>query len=225
MSMPTAIEIKAKKLGVLIRSARQNLSQTADESAQLLGVSAAEFLAFELGEQSPSLPQLEILAYYWGLQAEYFWENELLGDQGKTPAQVNHVLLAGLRQRMIGVLLRKARLERKIGLDELAAASGIAAEKINAYELSQQAVPLPELEILAAHLGTALKHFRDQYGPLGAYFTQQQAVEDFKELPVDLQIFVSRPNNRPFLELAQRLSEMDVKKLRSVAESLLEITF
>jgi len=225
MSMPTAIEIKTKKLGVLIRSARQQSGQTADESAQLLGVSAPEFQAFELGEQAPSLPQLEILAYYWGLPVEYFWNNELLADQVKAPAQVNHGLLVGLRQRIIGVMLRKARFERKIGLAELAAASGIAAEKIDAYEMGQQAVPLPELEILAAHLGTALKHFRDQYGPLGAYFTQQQALEDFKELPAELQIFVSRPINRPFIELAQRLSEMDVKKLRSVAESLLEITF
>jgi len=223
--MPTAFEIKAKKLGVLIRSARQNSSQTADESAQLLGVSAADFQSFELGEQAPSLPQLEILAYYWGIPVKYFWENELLGDQSNAPAQVNQILLVGLRQRMIGVMLRKARLERKFGQDELAAASGIAAEKINAYELGQQAVPLPELETLAVHLGTALKHFCDQYGPLGAYFTQQQALEDFKELPAELQIFVSRPINRPFLELAQRLSELDVKKLRSVAESLLEITF
>jgi hypothetical protein len=43
-------------------------------------------------------------------------------------------------------------------------------------------------------------------------------------MPVDLQTFVSKPINRPYLELAQRLSEMSVDKLRSVAEGLLEIT-
>lgn len=225
MSVPTAIEIKAKKLGVLIRSARQNSRQTPAESAQLLGISADEFQSFELGEKAPSLPQLEILAYHWGLPVEYFWQNELLAGDVQNSTQLNHQLLVGLRQRIIGVMLRKARIERKISLSELSAATGIAAEQINAYELSQQAIPVPELETLAEKLGASLKQYRDQHGPLGTYFNQQQAVADFKDLPENLQVFVSRPINRPFLELAQRLSEMDVKKLRSVAENLLEITF
>jgi len=36
--------------------------------------------------------------------------------------------------------------------------------------------------------------------------------------------FISKPVNRPYLQLAQRLSEMSVEKLRMVAEGLLEIT-
>ena len=39
-----------------------------------------------------------------------------------------------------------------------------------------------------------------------------------------MQQFVSKPVNQPYLELAQRLSEMSVERLRSVAEGLLEIT-
>jgi len=36
--------------------------------------------------------------------------------------------------------------------------------------------------------------------------------------------FVLKPINLPYLELAKRLSEMSVDKLRDVAEGLLEIT-
>jgi hypothetical protein len=36
--------------------------------------------------------------------------------------------------------------------------------------------------------------------------------------------FVSKPVNRPYLELAQRLSKTNVENLRAVAEGLLEIT-
>jgi hypothetical protein len=39
-----------------------------------------------------------------------------------------------------------------------------------------------------------------------------------------LQSFVSQPINRPYIELAQRLSEMPTAKLRTIAEGLLEIT-
>jgi len=44
-------------------------------------------------------------------------------------------------------------------------------------------------------------------------------------MPVEMQVFVSKPINRPYLELAIRLSEMSVDRLRSVAEGLLEITY
>jgi hypothetical protein len=49
-------------------------------------------------------------------------------------------------------------------------------------------------------------------------------VDDFLELSPELQAFVSKPINRPYLELAQRLSEMSVDKLRSVGEGNLEVT-
>jgi hypothetical protein len=44
-------------------------------------------------------------------------------------------------------------------------------------------------------------------------------------LPDDLQQFICQPVNRPFLELAKHLQGMPVDKLRSIAESLLEITY
>jgi hypothetical protein len=45
------------------------------------------------------------------------------------------------------------------------------------------------------------------------------------QLPNETQEFVIQPINQPYLKIAQRLSEMSVEELRSVAESLLEITF
>jgi hypothetical protein len=49
-------------------------------------------------------------------------------------------------------------------------------------------------------------------------------MQHFDDLPPDLQDFISKPINRPFLEIAQRLSGLSVEKLRAVAEGLLEIT-
>jgi hypothetical protein len=54
---------------------------------------------------------------------------------------------------------------------------------------------------------------------------QQQAIQDFKKLSPELQDFVCRPVNRPYLDLALKLSELSTEKLRSVAENLLDITF
>ncbi len=59
---------------------------------------------------------------------------------------------------------------------------------------------------------------------MGNWRRQQRATQHIERLPPDLQEFISKPVNRPYLELAQRLSEMSVEKLRAVAEGLLEIT-
>jgi len=59
---------------------------------------------------------------------------------------------------------------------------------------------------------------------VGVWFSQQSALKGFQGLSPEMQAFVSKPVNRPYLELAQRLSEMSVEKLRTVAEVLLEIT-
>jgi hypothetical protein len=45
-----------------------------------------------------------------------------------------------------------------------------------------------------------------------------------RQLPQDFREFITKPINAPYLDLAMKLSELDVKKLRHVAEGLLEIT-
>ncbi len=83
---------------------------------------------------------------------------------------------------------------------------------------------MPALEALATVLNTSLRHFQDKQGPVGAWFVQQRSLREFMDLPLELQTFVCKPVNRPYLELAVRLSEMSVERLRGVAEGLLEIT-
>ena len=46
----------------------------------------------------------------------------------------------------------------------------------------------------------------------------------FPDMSDELREFIQKPVNLPYLELALKLSRMDAKKLRDIAESLLEIT-
>jgi hypothetical protein len=50
-------------------------------------------------------------------------------------------------------------------------------------------------------------------------------MQKFLDLPPEVQQFVAKPVNRPYLELAMRLSDLSAEKLRAVAEVLLEITY
>ena len=223
-SYSQAAILRAKKLGVLIRDARLISGKSLLECARAVGVDAGKFEAYELGESSPSLPEMELLAYFLNVPLEHFWGRVTFAKSVPSEKKFEPVQLVMLRQRMIGILIRQARIERDFTLESLAKQASISPDTLEGYEYGESSIPVPVLESLASALSRPVLEFQDRYGPVGTWSTRQHAVKGFLEMPVELQSFVTRPINRPYLELAQRLSEMSVDKLRSVAEGLLEIT-
>jgi transcriptional regulator with XRE-family HTH domain len=220
-----SIEIRTRKLGLLIADSRQAAGKTVEQCAQAMAVSPDIYQSFEAGEQAPSLPQLEGLAYFLNLPLEHFWGNSTVsGLTGPEPLSNIEPLLR-LRQRVIGTMLRMARVRMNLSLPELAAKTSLEEDCLDRYERGEIPIPLPELEVLADTLGMRIEEFFDKRGPVGAWRTQQQNVAKFLELSPEIQAFVSSPVNTPYLQLAMRLSELNVEKLRTIAESLLEITY
>jgi transcriptional regulator with XRE-family HTH domain len=220
---PLINTIRTKKMGVLMRDARLYSGKSIPECAQALGIDPETYRAYELGETSPSLPEIELLAVFLDVPLDHFWGSLILSKEDHQWKYKPEQLLQ-LRQKMIGALIRQARMKASLSLDELAGKMDMPSSGLLSYELGETPIPVTVLEMILEALGRPLKEFQDRYGPVGAWSAQQQAVKGFLDLPSDLQAFVSKPINRPYLELAQRLSEMSVEKLRGVAEGLLEIT-
>lgn len=216
--------LRAKKLGVLMQDARQAVGKSAEDCAMAMSIPVATYEAYELGEDSPSLPQLEILAFFLHVPLDHFWGRQALSEAEGMFGNVNREQLLGLRQRKIGVQLRRARLAAGLTLDDTAEALRSSPEEIESYEFGEQPIPIPVLEAFSSIVSHPLEELRDRHGPIGARMAQQSNAQEFLTLPPDLQEFVSRPVNRPYLEVAKRLSELSTEKLRSVAEGLLEIT-
>ena len=224
MINPLAISIRSKKLGVLIRDSRLSHNKTVGECALAIGVSPETFEDYELGEQSPSLPEAELLAFFLNMPFEHFWGATALSEGEDAPNKIDPKQLVGLRQRMIGVQIRQTRMGANLMLENIADRAGISPEKLEAYELGEKPIPMPELEALVVALNLSIRDFQDRHSQIGQWFIQQRAIKDFMDLPSEIQGFVCKPVNRPYLILAQRLSEMSVDRLRTVAEGLLEIT-
>lgn len=215
--------IRAKKIGVLINDARTKSGKSMEECAEAMGITPEELTAIEYGERPPSLPEVEILAYYLEVPMQHFWGSEVLNpDGGEKPYDAGE--LKQLRQGVIGGLIRKARVEAEMSVEELGEKAGIAADVLESYEQGEAATPLPDLETLAKILDTPMDFYEDQTSPVGNWFTEQKNMREFIELPREIQEFIGKPINRPYLELAIRLSEIKVEKLRALAEGLLEIT-
>ena len=220
---PVRKTIRAKKLGVLIRDARVKSGKSLEECAQAMGLSPDELTAMEYGERPPTLPELEILAYYLDVPVEHFWGREVLQANGKART-VDAAEIKQLRQTVIGGLIRKVRLEAELSVDQLAEAAGLPSASLETYEQGEAAIPLPELEAISEVLNNPIAEFKDQTSQVGSYFTSQKNMQEFLTLPAVLQEFVGKPVNRPYLDLAIKLSEIKAEKLRALAEGLLEIT-
>jgi transcriptional regulator with XRE-family HTH domain len=224
MDTTSQITLRTKKLGVLMRDARLAARRSPEECARAMGITRGMLRAYEEGRRAPSLPELETLAYHLRLPMEHFWSKAASTNEAPEAEPVDLPRLAEIRQRIIGALLRQERNNASISIKALAEQTGIPGARIKAYELGERAIPLPELEALAGALSGRIEAFFDQSGPIGEWMTEQKAMKNFAELAPEMQAFVSQPVNRPYLELAIKLSSMSSEKLRSVAEGLLDIT-
>ncbi|NUM46577.1 MAG: helix-turn-helix domain-containing protein [Anaerolineales bacterium] len=225
MINPKAIILRKKKLGVLILDARLASGRSVAECAKVLGVPQTTLQAYEQGDESPSLPELETLAYFFDIPVSHFYGSTALSANGiqETKKEKLHRVI-DIRQRIVGTLLRKAREEKSMTVEVLSKRTGLPLEDLKAYESGEKSVPIPVLEVLAGTLGRAMVEFQDTHGPVGAWLREQRTLQQVAAMPEDLQNFVFKPINRPYLEIAKRLSEIEVDRLRAVAEGLLEIT-
>jgi transcriptional regulator with XRE-family HTH domain len=218
------ITIREKKLGLLIRDARMAERRSIKECADAIGIKPGLFRAYEEGRRAPSLPELETLVYFLKLPLSHFWGNETKSDVSSAIESVDMSRLIALRQRMIGALLRQERTNANISIRHIATETGISQSKLKSYELGERAITVPELESILAAMGSRIDTFFDQSGPVGQWLNSQRALQKFLELSAEMQNFVCQPVNRPYIELAMKLSDLSREKLRSVAEGLLDIT-
>lgn len=219
------LQIRNKKLGLLILNARKSTRRSIEECAEAIGVSSEQFQEFEKGTGAPSLPHLELLALYLNIPVDHFWGRQVLPETAAPEPIHEKERLLALRNRVIGTTLRLSRNTANLSLKELAEKTGISEDQLKQYEMGEVPVPISELEMIANLIDLPLDRFYDQHGPIGKWRAEQSAYQKFVDLPPEIQEFICKPVNRPYLELAKRLSDLSAEKLRAVAEVLLEITY
>jgi transcriptional regulator with XRE-family HTH domain len=215
--------IRGKMVGVLLRDARLNARRTLEECARLLNVPSSQIETWEYGDSVPSLPQLELLAYYLNVPVSHFWGLETLNSSGNLEEKSQPEYLT-LRNRMVGALLRQAREAAGVTIDDLAELCGLSASKISEYELGEAAPPIHELSVLASGVDKNLNYFLESTSQIGELLTRLEDWKHFSELPDDVREFAADPINIGFIHIAVMLSRMPTNQLREVGASILDIT-
>jgi len=231
MSMDEKLLLRNKILGIIMRDARNAGDKTQEECASFLGMSASRLSDIEHGEQPISLPELESLAFFLGLPVDHFFNNQLL-EQDQTEPTVALDELLSLRHRIVGALLRQARLAANRTQQECAELVGVSDSTISAYEYGQSPISLAELEALSDFLDVPLDTFLDQeHNPLSKTVSKSEAAPSSEDaiglshFSPEIQEFLKEPLNADYVQTALSLSKMPTDQLCNIAETLLEITY
>lgn len=217
------LTLRARILGTLIRDARTAKGYTVEECAHSVGVPPQRFTRWEHGDADPSLPQLELLAYELGVPVSHFWSMQTLtGNDGK-PALPRDEYVA-LRGRVVSVLVKQAREEAGLSPEAVAEQTGIPAETLQRYESGAVPIPLAALTSISTTTEVPLTYFLERSSRVGEWLVLQEQFNRFREMPEYLQEFLSNPTNASFVELSYWFSQLDVKDLRGIAESILHLS-
>lgn len=216
------ISPKAVDLGAKLREERELSEISLARAAAQLGVSHEMITSVENGENALSLPELELLANLYRVPLQ-----KLLGlmdeqapavklSQEKRPAFIL------IRTRIIAAILKQARLDAALPLDNLAEKLSIPLSTMGEYESGTLPLPQPLLEKICAELDI---NFETLFSPLTPKLKNSEVSSTPSDFPPELGEFVANPSNLPYLLLAKKLSGLDAAKLREIAECLLEITY
>ena len=224
MDYQLAINILSKKMGVLLKTARTQKGESKKTCGEVIGATPRTISKYEAGEKSPSLPELEVLAFYLDVPLDRFWEDITPIDHDKMEALKNLEQRMELRNLKIGASLRKFRQDSKLSMKQVSEKIGLTSYRLKSYEKGKFAVPVAELKALLRLYDRELGELVVDTGPIADWAHEKKAGAAFVELPQDLQDFILKPINRPYLEIARKLSQMSVDRMRDVAEGLLDIT-
>jgi transcriptional regulator with XRE-family HTH domain len=219
MDWTESYRLRARMLGVLLQDARLNAERNLRECADLLRVAPEVIEAWEYGDDVPSLPQLELLAYYFGVPLSHFWGNDTLEARYGRHSNIQDAYLS-LRDRMIGALLSQARQEVGLSIEEVASAAHLPVEHLTACEMGEKSLPMHELNVLAGVLRKNITWFLETGGHVGAVLARQEEWQRFSSLPEEMRTFVANPRNLGYLEIALMFSQMPADKLRQIGESM-----
>ena len=215
--------LRGKMLGVLIRDARHSASRTVEDCARLLQVDPTLIEAWEYGDEVPSLPQLELLAYYLDIPVSHFWSQQTMQGSERDKLGVQNEYIA-LRNRLIGGSLKSARLDENLSIEDVTESTQIDPTLIQQYELGETVIPMNHLSVLASAVNRNMDYFLESTGIVGELLQMRAEWQKFMDLDEDVRQFAANQTNLGFIKIAMMFSHMPTQELRKVAEGMLEIT-
>ncbi len=221
-----ALDVRTKIIGVLLRAARLKAHRTLKECADQLGCTPHIVSQYEYGRRGISLPELELLAALFDLPVNHLWEEELAVFDEEAAGPLPQKLIP-LRQKVIGILLRQARMKAGKTQSQCARLLGVSTDTMSRYEHGRKPIPFAQLELISSYLDLPLSEVLDKELSTSRVAISARGGEllsadnAWERLPLRVQDFIRNPEALPYLDMAMRLYEVPHDSLKSLGEAML----
>jgi transcriptional regulator with XRE-family HTH domain len=207
-----------------IKNIRKSMQMSLHDCAKILGTTTTRYLAFEKGEESLSLPELEVMALYFGIPV-------IDCLQGQVNSSIRFSLLEEhkrtaymqIREKWIRSRLILETENNDIKLDELSEALDIPIETLSRYRSGESSIPLNHLQSICTYFQLPLKDFFPELAvnELEKQQTIKQAAGQWNpEFPDNTQ--ADQANEVLYNQLLAALKEMPEENQAQAAKALLE---
>ena len=211
------------KIGAQLAKAREAVGKSARECALVLGIPLKKYQKIENGEIFPSLPELESMAYFLGVLPEDLLNDQTIEFDKQNVNTEQLQQFTQLRHRILSATLQLMRSQKNLSLKEVSSLSGVSTARIKRYEMTSTPIPLNDLSAICKALETTLPSVFDKSGFLAERQKKMEWERSICQLPVELQDFLTDPENLSFLHLAVRLKETGIENLESLAACLQQL--
>lgn len=147
-----------EKIANRLKQIRIIKQRSLHDCAKLLGISKEEYLSFEDGQNSLSLPELELLALFFEIPSELLFEESNIDLDHYSILQDNKKpIFTSLRSKMITAQLASERQNFGMSLEEMSKKTGISLEILEAYEGGCSSIPLDHLVLICDQLDLSVQ--------------------------------------------------------------------
>ncbi len=210
----------ADHIGEGLKKAREFRGLSLKDCSSLLGIPTNKLLNYEKGKYVPSLPELEALSYIYSVPLMALFFPEKYPDLFKIPNSEQLMQLLKIRQNITATTLQLAFDKTGKTLKEISKLSGLALPKLKRYLSAESEIPINDLQKLANALNLELNSLLDNESPIGQWQELQRRKIAYAELPENARDFLNKKENWPYIEVIEKMKEVDPEKLESIADSI-----
>ena len=225
--MNSELESKSsEQIRLSLRSARIQAQRSMKACADLLQISIERFAGYEQGALIPSLPEIELLSYYFKTPLlSLICEDQQLQNHDTSLLDGNSLQqFISLRHKLIGAKLKLLRQEKQISPAQLAEMAGFPEDDLQDLEFGRTPIRISILCRIVKALDCSLLDIIDHETPIGQWQQDQATIETFTKLSDGFKSALlknMRPQDQLFLTQFLTASEEDRKELIDSAELIL----
>ncbi len=217
--MSVTTDVITKRIKFIRKTKRRSMH----DCATILGLSRETYHGIETGTAPLTLPLLELLAIYLGVDLSDF-----LDDHQQHPFYAAFLKedlrprYVELREKMIRARIALEVAHNDLTLEDMAAATQIAQEKLQAYQNGETSIPLQDLISISAYLELPLQTFSE---PIWAGDNGQNAsgITDQWQPEFTPATAESEPlEEDPFSDLMAALKKLPTQDQADIAKIILE---